>query len=125
VATPNGLTGSCGGGTIGAAAGGSTITLTGATLAAGANCVFSVTVLGSSAGTKNNSTGAVGSTEAGPGDPGSAGLVVGTSASQPPTSTGSSRSGSEAPLLPLMLLLAGVAGLGTLMTALRFREVRG
>jgi hypothetical protein len=125
VATPNGLTGSCGGGTIGAAAGGNTIALTGATLAAGDNCVFSVNVLGVSAGTKSNSTGAVGSTEAGAGDPGSATVTVGASATQPPTSTGGSRSGSEAPLLPFMLLLAAVAGLGMVLILLRVREVRG
>jgi hypothetical protein len=125
VATPNGVTGTCGGGTITAVAGSSTITLAGATLAASTNCTFAVNVLGVTAGTKSNGTGPVTSTEAGAGDPGSAGLVVGAPASAPPTSTGSGRSGSEAPLLPSMLLLAGVAGFGTLLALLRVREVRG
>ena len=125
VATPSGLTGTCGGGTITAVAGTSAVTLAGATLAASTNCTFAVNVLGVTAGTKSNGTGPVTSTEAGAGDPGSAGLVVGAPASVPPTSTGGGRSGSETPLLPFMLLVAGVAGLGMVLTLLRAREVRG
>src|SRR4029079_14830653 len=52
VATPNNLTGTCGGGTITATAGSSTVTLTGATLATNTSCTFSVNVTGTTAGTK-------------------------------------------------------------------------
>jgi hypothetical protein len=59
VATPNGLTGSCGGGSITATAGSGTVSLAGATLAAGASCTFSVNVVGITPGVMNNSTSAV------------------------------------------------------------------
>jgi hypothetical protein len=62
VATPNGLTNStCGGGTITATAGSSTISLTGATLYGAFGCVFSVNVTGTSLGVKVNQTGAISS----------------------------------------------------------------
>ncbi|MBO4159929.1 DUF7933 domain-containing protein [Micromonospora antibiotica] len=85
VATPNGLTGSCGGGTIAATAGGGSISLTGATLPAGGSCTFSVNVTGTTSGTKVNTSGPVDSTESGPGAPASATVVVGAAAVAPPT----------------------------------------
>ena len=56
VATPNGLTGSCGAGTITATAGSGSISLSGGTLAASGSCAFAVKVTGTSAGVKNNVT---------------------------------------------------------------------
>jgi uncharacterized repeat protein (TIGR01451 family) len=76
VATPNGLMGSCGGGTITATAGGPSISLAGATLGAGISCVFSINVQAVAAGTQVNTTSAVTSTEGGTGGTAVAFLVV-------------------------------------------------
>ncbi|HEX5702908.1 MAG TPA: Calx-beta domain-containing protein [Pyrinomonadaceae bacterium] len=76
VATPNGLTGSCGGGTITAADGSSSISLSGATLTGGATCTFTVNVEVNTLGAKNNTTGNVSSTEGGVGGTASATLNV-------------------------------------------------
>lgn len=76
VATPNGLTGTCGGGTITATQATGTVSLSGASLAANASCTFSVSVVGTSAGTKNNATGAIASVEGGTGGTASASVIV-------------------------------------------------
>jgi uncharacterized repeat protein (TIGR01451 family) len=59
VASPNGVSGSCGGGDIAAGSGSGSISLTGATVAAGAGCTFSVNVKATTAGTKNNVSGPI------------------------------------------------------------------
>jgi len=76
VAMPNGLTGSCGGGTITAAQGTNVVSLSGATLAASASCTFSTNVTGTAAGDQNNTTGNITSTEGGAGGTASATLKV-------------------------------------------------
>jgi len=84
VASPNSMAGSCGGGTIAAAAGSNRVSLSGASLAAGASCTFAVNVVGTTAGAQNNVTSAVTSTEAGNGSTASAQITV-VGPSQQPT----------------------------------------
>src|SRR5207302_1140054 len=62
---PNATTSPCGGSLV--VTGNNTLTFSGGTLAVGASCPISVTVTGTTAGVKNNTTGAVGSTEGGTG----------------------------------------------------------
>ncbi|MGB6496320.1 MAG: FG-GAP-like repeat-containing protein, partial [Candidatus Acidiferrum sp.] len=76
IATPNGLTGSCGSGTISAAAGSAAVALSAGTLAASSSCNFSVNVTGATAGLKSNLTGSIASTEGGTGGTASANLAV-------------------------------------------------
>jgi hypothetical protein len=77
VASPNGLTGSCGGGTITAAEYSSTVSLSGATLAASTGCVFAVDVSAISPGTQTDTTGAITSNEGGAGGTATASVTVG------------------------------------------------
>ena len=67
IETPNNLTGSCGGGSITAVSGTSTISLSGATLAGNTSCTFSVIVSALAGGTYDNSV-TVSSTEGGTGN---------------------------------------------------------
>jgi probable HAF family extracellular repeat protein len=83
VATPNGLTASCG--TVSAVAGSSTITLTNGYIPANTNCGFSVTVIGQQIGALTNVTGNVTSTEAGAGGTATASITV---QSPPPNCVG-------------------------------------
>jgi hypothetical protein len=76
VSTPNGLSGTCGGGTITATAGTASVSLSGATLATTAKCTFVVNVTGITAGLQNNTTTAVTSTEGGNGGTASASVTV-------------------------------------------------
>jgi hypothetical protein len=76
VSTPNGLSGSCGGGTVIAVAGSGSIIAGGASLAGSANCTFSVNVTGTTVGVKNNITSAIISTESGAGGTASASTTV-------------------------------------------------
>jgi uncharacterized repeat protein (TIGR01451 family) len=75
VASPNGLTGSCSG-PITAPAGGTSVNLEASALAPNGSCTFSVNVIATSAGTKNNTTTGVTSIQGGPGGTASATLVV-------------------------------------------------
>ncbi|HEY6248330.1 MAG TPA: choice-of-anchor D domain-containing protein [Candidatus Angelobacter sp.] len=92
ISTPNGLTTTCTG-TITATQGTNVISLSGGTLAATASCSLSVSVTGIAAGTQNNTTGAVTSTEGGTGGTASASITV----VAPPTTTKSFSPGGIQP----------------------------
>jgi uncharacterized repeat protein (TIGR01451 family) len=73
VANPNDLSGNCSGTIV---AGGNTISLSGANLAGGTSCSFSVTVVANALGVAQNTTSAVTSSEGGAGNAASASLSV-------------------------------------------------
>jgi hypothetical protein len=76
IATPNGLSGSCGGGSITAPAGTRTISLSGATLGASASCFFSVNVTAVNVGINVNVTSSISSNEGGSGNPAIASITI-------------------------------------------------
>lgn len=76
VATPNGLTGSCGAGTISAVEGSTSISLSGAGVDPGATCSFSVNVAATAIGPMVNTTGAIDSIDGGAGTTATATLTV-------------------------------------------------
>ena len=75
VATPSGLSGACGGGTI--TTGPTSVTLAGATLAPSTGCTFSVDITAISPGVQVNTTGNVTSTEGGAGGTATDSITVG------------------------------------------------
>ena len=75
-ATPSGLASNCGGVAVAAAGPPSVLALSGGTLAGNGSCVVSANVTSATAGTYVNTTGAVTSTESGPGLTATATLVV-------------------------------------------------
>ena len=83
VATPNGLTNTCGG-TVTAVAGASSVTLANGSLPVTGSCTITVNVTGVTAGAKNNFTSVVTSTEGGAGGTASASITVAAEA-MPPT----------------------------------------
>jgi hypothetical protein len=76
VATPNGLTNTCGG-VATAVAGSGSVSLTGGTLLVSSSCTLAVTVTATTYGLKNNVTGPVFSTEGGVGGAASASIDAG------------------------------------------------
>lgn len=110
VSTPNGLTGSCGGGTITAVAGSVSVGLTGATLGAATQCTFSVTVTGAALGEKMNTTGVVSSVEGGSGTTASASVAV---VAAVPT--------LQQWAIPLLSLLIVIAGAGAAWRSQRLK----
>lgn len=73
--TPN-VTTSCGAGVVAASAGGNSVALSGGTISAASSCTVSVRVRSASAGTYNNTTGAVTTVNAGNGTAANATLTV-------------------------------------------------
>ena len=77
VATPNGVSGTCGGGTVTALAGSASISLVGGTIPAGSSCTFSVDVTGANVpGPVTTTTGAVSSANGGTGNTAAASLTI-------------------------------------------------
>ena len=76
VATPNGLTGTCGSGVIAAVAASQSITLTGAAISSSASCTFSINVTSAIAGVQVNTTGTVSAGDGGNGNSATASINI-------------------------------------------------
>ncbi len=76
ISTPNGLVGTCGGGTITATAATNIVSLTGATLPGAGSCTFQVNVSAVGTGLQNNVTSSITSTNGGTGPPATASLTI-------------------------------------------------
>jgi hypothetical protein len=101
VATPSGITGSCGAGTISAAAGTNIISLSAGSIAARGACTFSVSVIGVAVGKQDSTTGNVTSTEGGTGGTASASTTI-------------------SPLTPTVAISAAPAGPSAVNTSVTF-----
>jgi len=88
VATPNNLSGSCGGGAIAAVPGTTLVTLAGAAIPAAGSCQFSVDVTATALGLETNATGNVTSANGGTGNAATAVLGVAELMFSGPTATG-------------------------------------
>lgn len=76
VSTPNGLTDTCGSGTVAAAAGSTSVSLAGGTIAVNSTCSFAVNVTAVAAGNQVNTTGAVSAANGGSGNTATASISV-------------------------------------------------
>ena len=84
VASPNGRTGDCGGGTVTAVPGSGSVALSGGSVPVGGTCAFSVSVTAAQPGTRTVTTGAVQSGNGGAGDAASATLTTNEQPPPPP-----------------------------------------
>jgi uncharacterized repeat protein (TIGR01451 family) len=110
VASPNGLSGSCGTGTITAGPGSQSVSLVGGTIPIGSSCSFSVLVTSSAPGSVTNTTGAVQSANGGTGGSATASLTVRAAPPAPPAPTPNVPPATTEPLpLPRPLTAEGLA----------------
>ena len=113
VASPNGVTNTCGG-AVTAVAGSGTVSLAGGVLAGGASCTVVVNVTALQAGTKNNVSSAVTSSEGGEGNTASATLEV-TLASPTISTMASPSAFVGAPVRDVATLAGGSSPTGTVI----------
>ena len=107
VASPNGLSGSCGGGTITATAGSTSVTLSNGSIPVAGNCSFSINVLATVAGNLVNTTGNVTSTNGGTGNTATASVLVGPDLRIAKTHTGNFTQGETGKTYTITVTNAG------------------